>query len=64
MLYCSGSMCVGVKVWFGWGGVVSLCRLKHMYMLMVHSVTLAGLDILPEDGPTGTETCREVLWNF
>jgi len=22
-LYCSGSMCVGVRVWFGWGGVVS-----------------------------------------
>ena len=28
MLYCSGSMCVGVTVWFGWGGMVSLCRLK------------------------------------
>ena len=22
-VYCSGSMCVGVTVWFGWGGVVS-----------------------------------------
>ena len=22
-LYCCGSMCVGVTVWFGWGGVVS-----------------------------------------
>jgi hypothetical protein len=22
VLYCSGSMCVGVMVWFGWGGVV------------------------------------------
>jgi len=21
-LYGSGSMCVGVKLWFGWGGVV------------------------------------------
>jgi len=21
-LYCSGSMCFGVTVWFGWGGVV------------------------------------------
>ena len=31
VLYCSGSMCVGVTVWFGWGGVVSLCRLKHNY---------------------------------
>jgi len=29
VLYCSGSMCVGVTLWFGWGGVVSLCRLKH-----------------------------------
>ena len=29
VLYCSGSICVGVTVWFGWGGVVSLCRLKH-----------------------------------
>jgi len=26
-LYCSGSMCVGVTLWFGWGGVVSGCRL-------------------------------------
>jgi len=25
-LYCSGSICVGVTVWFGWGGVVSLRR--------------------------------------
>ena len=29
VLYCSGSKCVCVMVWFGWGGVVSLCRLKH-----------------------------------
>ena len=32
VLYCSGSMCVGVTVWFGWGGVVSLCRLKHCFI--------------------------------
>ena len=31
--YCSGSMCVGVTVWFGWGGVVSLCRLKQCFSL-------------------------------
>jgi hypothetical protein len=30
-LYCFGSMCVGVTVWFGWGGVVSLYRLKPAY---------------------------------
>ena len=29
VLYCSGSMCVGVTLWFGWGGVVSVCRLRH-----------------------------------
>jgi len=28
-LYCSGSMCVGVKLWFGWGGVVSVCFSLH-----------------------------------
>jgi len=22
-LYCSGTMCVGFMLWFGWGGVVS-----------------------------------------
>jgi len=27
-LYCSGSMCVGVTLWFSCGGVVSVCRLK------------------------------------
>ena len=31
VLYCSGSMCVGVTVWFGWGGAVSLCRLKQCF---------------------------------
>ena len=28
-LYCSGSMCVGFTLWFGCGGVVSGCGLKH-----------------------------------
>ena len=23
-LYCYGTMCVGVTLWFGWGGVVSV----------------------------------------
>ena len=27
-LYCSGSMCVGVTVWFGGGGVVSGCSIQ------------------------------------
>ena len=31
-LYCSGSMCVGVTLWFGCGVVVSICGLKHCFM--------------------------------
>ena len=34
VLYCSGSMCVGVTVWFAWGGVVSVCRLKQSLSLL------------------------------
>jgi hypothetical protein len=30
VLHCSVSMCVGFTVWFGWGGVVSLCRLHKV----------------------------------
>ena len=33
-LYCSGTMCVGVTVWFGWCGVVSVCRLKPVVWLV------------------------------
>jgi len=29
VLYRSGTMRVGVTLWFGWGGVVSLCRLRR-----------------------------------
>jgi len=28
-LYCSGSMCDGVTLWLGCGGVVYVCRLRH-----------------------------------
>ena len=45
-LYCSGSMCVGVTVWFGWGGVVSLCRLKLCFNL--HNDTTIFLDTTPQ----------------
>jgi len=30
-LYCFGSMCVGVTLWFDWGGVVSGCGVKHCF---------------------------------
>jgi len=44
-LYCSGSMCVGVKLWFGWGGVVSGCRLKHCFrpVYYLHSTCILPL---------------------
>ena len=32
-LYCSGSMCVGVTLRFGCGGVVSVCRLRQCFSL-------------------------------
>ena len=34
-LYCSGSMCVGVTLWFGWGCVVSVCGIKHYWSVHV-----------------------------
>jgi len=36
VLYCSGSMCVDVKVWFGWGGVVSGCKLLLFHYIMLN----------------------------
>jgi hypothetical protein len=33
VLYCSGTMCVGVTLWFGWGGVVSLCGVVILCLL-------------------------------
>ena len=32
-LFCSGTMRVDVTLWFGWGGVVFGCRLKHCFNL-------------------------------
>ena len=42
-LYCSGSMRVGVTLWFGWGGVVSVCSLKHCFSL--HTDTTPHLSL-------------------
>ena len=61
MLYCSGSMCVGVTVWFGWGGVVSLCRLQRYGLLhpqkfvrpavsMLHVLATSFLGHVPRGG--------------
>jgi len=54
-LYCSGSMRVGVTLWFGRGGVVSICRLKQCNT--THEITqqisrnLLRMDVLT------SETC-------
>ena len=45
-LYCSGSMCVGVTVWFGWGGVVSICRLKPQPVSNVSTSILRSLRLI------------------
>jgi len=42
-LYCSGTMCVGVTVWFGWSGVVSLCRLKCFSLHKARDIKLVSL---------------------
>jgi len=39
VLYCSGSMCVRVMLWFGWGGVVSVCMLKQELCFSLHTDT-------------------------
>ena len=38
-LYWFGSMCVGVTLWFGCGGVVSVCRLTY-WCLLFHYLML------------------------
>ena len=56
-LYCSGSMCVGVTLWFGWGGVVSICRHTSKQSNTTHEITqqisrkLLRMDVLT------SETC-------
>jgi len=36
----SGSMCVGVTLQCGYGGVVSVCRLKHCFVELLHGLYL------------------------
>jgi len=53
-LYCSGSVCVGVTLWFGWCGVVSGCGLqfrcfavptRRMFVMGSQSVPIRGLQL-------------------
>ena len=39
-LHIPVSMCVGVTLWFGWGGVVSVCRLRHYWPVHVTNMYL------------------------
>ena len=39
-LYCSGYMCVGVTLWFGCGGEVSVCRLRHLFHYLMLNMFL------------------------
>ena len=57
-LYCSGTMCVGVTLWFGWDGVVSGCRLKQCFSL--HNDTTPPIITLT---PTHIEPEQYNTWN-
>ena len=50
VLCCSGSMCVGITVWFGWGGVVSGCRLKHCFGLYYLLLNMFRMLVHPSSG--------------
>jgi len=73
-LYCSGTMCVGVTLWFGWGGVVSGCRLQPAYgyhttpaepqedvFTLIWVCVTYNRDCVVE--PAGVIRCR-VCWTF
>jgi len=65
-LYCSGSMRVGVTLWFGWGGVVSVCRLKQCFSLhpdtnTTHEITQQISRKLLRINVLTSETCWD--WN-
>ena len=59
VLYCTGSMWVGVMMWFSWGGVVSLCRLKHYLQYNTWNKSTICRKILKMDVLT-FETCWAV----
>ena len=70
-LYCSGTMCVSVMMWFGWGGVVSICRLKHYHIITpTHIVpeeynpwnNLTNKSQAPEDGCINIRNVLSIKW--
>ena len=61
-LHSSGTMRVGVTVWFSWGGVVSGCRLKQCFSLHPDTTppqpnhTVTPTHIVPEQHNTWNKT--------
>jgi len=45
-LYCSGTMCVGVTLWYGCGGVVSVRGLKQASLFNAQHVSDVNTPIL------------------
>jgi len=62
VLCCSGSMCVGVTVWFGWGSVVSGCRLKILICMCVCGVSNGGVILAGENWITRWKTCHSATF--
>jgi hypothetical protein len=54
-----GLMCVGVTVWFGWGDVVSLCRLGHYCFVRVECGGW-GLMAVWDDGLVSPGFCSRI----
>ena len=44
----AGGGTVGVTLWFGWGGVVSVCRLKHCWCYVVVWLRWCGIRMQAE----------------
>jgi len=63
-LYCSGSMCVGVTVWFRWGGVVSGCRLQPPRNLRVspYNGAAEGVCRFSIDGQPIADRTNRTVW--
>jgi len=74
-LHWSGSMCVGVTLWYGCGGVVSVCRLKQCFSLHTDYIDLVrcvlelhcGMSVVvwyPYAGWSSASTCIRItlIW--
>ena len=60
-LYCSGSMCVGVTLWYGCGGVVSVCRVKQSLAILFHYLMLNMFRMLIHPSSGACDLCAELF---